>query len=35
MNFAKYGIINAKKYPAKEYLVEAPPKQRRSLTWRI
>ena len=35
MNFAKYGIVNAKKYPEKEYLVEVrPPKQRRSLTWR-
>ncbi|MDO9534663.1 MAG: class I adenylate-forming enzyme family protein [Bacillota bacterium] len=36
MNFARYGIINAKKYPDTEYLVERKPseKKRRSLTWK-
>lgn len=35
MNFAKYGIINARKYPEKEYLVEVrPPRKRRKLTWK-
>lgn len=36
MNFARYGIINAKKYPHKEYLVERTPtkQQRRTLTWK-
>jgi len=36
MNFASYGIINAKKYPDKEFLIECTPsaKKRRALTWR-
>lgn len=35
MNFARYGIFNAKKYPEKEYLVELRPNQkRRTLTWK-
>lgn len=36
MNFAQYGIINAKKFPNKEFLVELKPseKKRRSLTWK-
>ena len=36
MNFARYGIVNAKKYPHKEYLVERTPseKKRRTLTWK-
>ncbi len=36
MNFAKYGIINARRYPDKEFLVELRPSQgiRRALTWR-
>lgn len=36
MNFGNYGIINAKKYPDKEFLVELRPSQnqRRSLTWK-
>ncbi len=36
MNFASYGIINAKKYPEKEFLIELRPSKgmRRALTWR-
>ncbi|NLX91223.1 MAG: acyl--CoA ligase [Firmicutes bacterium] len=36
MNFARYGIINAKKFPDKEFLVELKPseKKRRALTWK-
>jgi acyl-CoA synthetase (AMP-forming)/AMP-acid ligase II len=36
MNFASYGIINAKKYPQKEFLIECRPSKnmRRVLTWR-
>jgi acyl-CoA synthetase (AMP-forming)/AMP-acid ligase II len=36
VNFAKYGIINAQKYPDKEFLVELRPSQgvRRALTWK-
>ncbi|MEW5921121.1 MAG: class I adenylate-forming enzyme family protein [Bacillota bacterium] len=36
MNFASYGIVNAQKYPDKEFLVELTPSQnlRRSLTWK-
>jgi acyl-coenzyme A synthetase/AMP-(fatty) acid ligase len=35
MNFARYGIINGKNFPNKEYLVEVrPPKKRRTLTWK-
>jgi acyl-CoA synthetase (AMP-forming)/AMP-acid ligase II len=35
MNFASYGIINAKKYPQKEFLIEVRPSKnmRRVLTW--
>ncbi|NMB40513.1 MAG: acyl--CoA ligase [Firmicutes bacterium] len=35
MNFGRYGIMNAKKYPQKEFLVELKPseKLRRALTW--
>ncbi len=35
MNFSYYGIINAKKYPRQEFLIELIPskKLRRSLTW--
>lgn len=36
MNFAYYGIINAKKYPNKEYMIERTPSKnlRRALTWK-
>ena len=36
MNFARYGIINAKKFPDKEFLVERKPSKnlRRVLTWK-
>ena len=36
MNFARFGIINAKKYPDKEFLVERTPSKnlRRVLTWK-
>jgi len=36
MNFASYGIINAKKYPQKEFLIECRPSKnmRRVLTWK-
>ena len=36
MNFSYYGIINAKKYPQQEFLIELTPskKMRRSLTWK-
>ncbi len=36
MNFASYGIVNAKKYPHKEYLIERTPSKnlRRVLTWK-
>jgi len=36
LNFAYYGIINAKKYPDKEYLIERTPSKdlRRVLTWK-
>jgi acyl-CoA synthetase (AMP-forming)/AMP-acid ligase II len=36
MNFASYGIINAKKYPQKEFLIEYRPSNntRRVLTWK-
>ena len=36
MNFGRYGIINASKYPHKEFLVELKPseKRRRALTWK-
>jgi len=36
MNFAQYGIINAKKYPEKEFLIERTPSRnlRRVLTWK-
>ena len=36
MNFSYYGIINAKKYPQQEFLVELTPSkgQRRFLTWK-
>jgi len=36
MNFASYGIINAKKYPDKEFLIECTPstRKRRALTWK-
>ncbi len=36
MNFAYYGIVNAKKYPHKEYLIERTPSKnlRRVLTWK-
>jgi len=36
MNFARFGLINAKKYPNQEFLIERTPEQgkRRSLTWK-
>lgn len=36
MNFAQFGIINARKYPQKEFLVELKPSEnlRRVLTWK-
>ncbi len=36
MNFASYGIINAKKYPEKEFLIECCPSrnERRALSWK-
>lgn len=36
MNFGRYGILNAKRYPHKEFLVEQKPseRERRSLTWK-
>jgi acyl-CoA synthetase (AMP-forming)/AMP-acid ligase II len=36
VNFAQYGIINAKKFPEKEFLIERTPSQnlRRVLTWK-
>jgi len=36
VNFARFGIINAKKYPDKEFLVELKPSEkiRRALTWK-
>lgn len=36
MNFASYGIVNAKKYPEKEFLAELTPSRnlRRSMTWK-
>ncbi|MGI6318784.1 MAG: acyl--CoA ligase [Firmicutes bacterium] len=36
MNFGRYGIINARKYPQKEFLVELKPSEkiRRALTWK-
>jgi len=36
MNFARYGIINAKKYPQKDFLIERTPSKglRRVMTWR-
>ena len=36
MTFAKYGIVNAKKYPDKEFLIERAPSKnlRRVLTWK-
>ncbi len=36
VNFASYGIVNANKYPAKEFLIECSPSQdkRRVLTWK-
>jgi len=36
MNFARYGIINAKKYPNREFLIEHifPCNERRSRTWK-
>jgi len=36
MNFASYGIVNAQKYPDKEFLAELTPSRnlRRSLTWK-
>ncbi|OPY57019.1 MAG: Long-chain-fatty-acid--CoA ligase FadD13 [Pelotomaculum sp. PtaU1.Bin035] len=36
MNFARFGLINAKKYPDQEFLIERSPDQgsRRSLTWK-
>jgi acyl-CoA synthetase (AMP-forming)/AMP-acid ligase II len=36
VNFGRYGIINASKYPHKEFLVELKPseKRRRALTWK-
>ncbi len=36
MNFAGYGIVNAKKFPEKEFLIERTPSQnlRRVLTWK-
>lgn len=36
VNFSSYGMINAKKYPEKEFLVELTPSQnlRRPLTWK-
>ncbi len=35
MNFASYGIVNAKKYPEKDFLIECSPSKniRRALTW--